>query len=122
MEAEGSRAQPSPAWWVSQSWAALRAGACAGEQAALGPGCGPQRAVSIPPPPLLTAPPGLGPHWVHGAKVHSARGSFSLCPACIYSAAARCSRRGAQRAPVKASAKPGAQDRGPPARASRSAS
>lgn len=61
MEAEGSRAQPSPAWWVSQSWAALRAGACAGEQAALGPGCGPQRAVSIPPRP--SSPP--RPAWAH---------------------------------------------------------
>lgn len=48
-------AGPSPARWVSQSWAALRAGACAGEQAALGPGCGPQWAVSTPP--TLPHPP-----------------------------------------------------------------
>lgn len=52
-------AGPSPAQWVSQSWAALRAGACAGERAAVGPGCGSQRAVSTqhPPPPLLTPSP-----------------------------------------------------------------
>lgn len=110
MGAEGSRAQP--ARWVSQSWAALHAGACAGDGPPWALGADPSGAVTTQPPNPSSPPAWPGLTLGSRPRCTQAQGSFNPCPAYI-TALLPCGATVPNRHPSRPELSQGAQGRSP---------